>query len=178
MRPGTRPDAEAIGDLAGRASRFTHVIKHLYARDERWSLVAPELAAQPVQAAREAGCRAIELSAGRSSYHGVCLACQEHVLHDHDRFMRPAYRRALATAIATDRWGTLKDSTRVADAFAGDNGVFVIARRNARTGERNVATAYRVVPRGVRPDKVSAEDFVKAAIRRLYDKTSLGEEGR
>jgi hypothetical protein len=178
MRPGTRPDAEAIGDLPGRASRFTHVIKHLYARDERWSLAAPELPAQPIQAAREAGCRAIELSVTWSSYHSVCSACQEHVLHDHDRFMRPAYRRALATAIAADRWGTLNDPVRVAEAFVGDNGVFVITRQRARTGERNVATAYRVVPRGVRPDEASAEDFVKAAIRRLYDKTSLGEEGR
>ena len=178
MRPETRPDAEAIGDLTGRASRFAHVIKHLYARDERWILAAPELPALPRQVAREAGCRALELNATRSSYHSACSSCQDHVLQDHDRHLRPAYRRALETALAADRWGSLNDPERVGEAFVGDNGVFVITRRRPHTGERNVATAYRVVPRGVHPDDATAEDFVNAAIRKLRDKTSLGEEGR
>lgn len=177
MKPRELPDPAAIGDLPGPESRFAHVIKHLYAPGERWDLAVHGLPARPERDAQGAGCTRAELRAREPSYHGACAACRAHVLRDHDRRLQPAYRQALATATDSGRWGTWADAQRPQEAFVGDSGVFVIARRT-RSGEQNVATAYRVVPRGVRPGEATADDFLKAAVRKLRDKTSYGQEDR
>jgi hypothetical protein len=178
-RPRERSTAAAIGDLPGPESRFAYGIKHLYAPGERWDLAVRDLPARLERDAQGAGCTRAELRSHEPSYHGACAACRAHVLRDHDRHLQPAYRLALATATDSGRCGTWADRQRPQEAFVGDNGVFVIARR-ARSGGPNVATAYRVVPRGGRPPSARrAYTRVMSDAAKVLpdDRIELGTEG-
>jgi hypothetical protein len=58
-------------------------------------------------------------------------------------------------------------------AFVGERGVMVIVREVGPTRRPEVKTAYRVIPK--RGD--SPEDFLKAALAKLRDKTSWKGKG-
>ena len=120
-------------------------------------------------APRQAGCVRAELRAPHPDCHRVTDQCREHVLRDHDEVLSPAYRRALSDAEEVGRMGRMGDDKR-AWAFVGDRGVTVIVREVGRPRRPEVKTAYRVVPR--RSEGREPEDFYKAAVRKLRDKTS------
>jgi hypothetical protein len=161
----------SIADIPDPKARFAHVAKHLYASRERWDLIVPALPADALPRAVESGCDRRNLARDAPSWYGTCQSCREHLLADHDRYYQPAYRGALTSALAASRHGCMADG---AEALVGDSGVFVIAKRSE--GKRHVASAYRVVPRGIPPERAAAEDFFRAAERKLKDKTSYAQE--
>lgn len=157
-----------VADMEGERVQFAHVAKHLYAPRERWSQVVPDLG-DPRRRVQEAGCLLAELRARNPDCYRVSDRCRAVVLEDHDRFLAPAYRRALRDADDHERKGRLDDDAR-AWAFVGDRGVMVIVREVGRSRRPEVKTAYRVIPR--RGEGVEPRDFFKAAVRKLRDKTS------
>lgn len=157
-----------VADMEGDRVRFAHVAKHLYASRERWWQVVPDLG-DPLDRCREAGCLLAELRARNPDCYRVSELCRALVLEDHDRFLAPAYRKALRDAEGHGRQGRLGDDAR-AWAFVGDRGVMVIVREVGQSRRPEVKTAYRVVP--PRGEATNSEDFFKAAVRKLRDKTS------
>lgn len=155
-------------------ARVSHVVKHLLARGERWDLVTEGLPADPIAAGQAAGCGPMLLAPGRASYFDLPPQGRVWLLALHDRHLQPAYLAAVASAIASGRWGWSVDA-RPQAALVGDNGVFVIVSAWGSASRPRVRTAYRVVPRGVRAAP-TRDDFHRAAVRKLADKTSYGEK--
>lgn len=156
-----------IMDMQGERVQFAHVAKHLYNPREHWEQVIPNLG-DPRCGAWEAGCSRAELKASYPDCYRVTDRCRQHVLCGHDQVLSPAYREALVEADRSGRLGLLGDERGW--AFVGDHGVVVIVREVGRPRRTEVKTAYRVVPRlgeGTKP-----ENFFKAAVRKLRDKTS------
>jgi hypothetical protein len=156
-----------IADMQEERVQFAHVAKHLYNLHEHWEHVVPDLG-DPRCSAWEAGCSPAELSRPQQDCYRVTDQCRQHVLHDHDKVLAPAYRQALVEADLSRRSGKLGDNRGW--VFVGDLGVIVIVREVGRPSRAEVKTAYRVHPRpgaGAAP-----EDFLKAAVRKLRDKTS------
>lgn len=162
-----------VADIQGERAQFAHVAKHLYSARERWEQVVSDLG-DALRRARQAGCIHAELRARHPDCWRVSEACRSHVLSDHEAFFAPAYRKALGDAEKADRLGRLGDGPR-GWAFVGDGGVMVIVREVGRDHRPEVKTAYRVVPR--RSEGSQPEDFFKAAVRKLRDKTSWGSGG-
>jgi hypothetical protein len=160
-----------IRPIVGDESRFRHVSKHLYLPRERWDLICDELGEPANAAARAAGCPGQELRSPYPRIRVVCDACREAVLRDHDERYGPAYMAAVESARTTSTYGTPVGGPRSKHHLVGSSGVYVIV--HGRRGA-SVATAYRIVPRGAR--RATNEDFFKAAVRKLRDKTSwMGE---
>ena len=157
-----------VADMQGEQVQFAHVAKHLYNPREQWQQVVRDLG-DPRHGAWEAGCVRSELRAQYPDCDRVTDRCREHVLRDHDEVLAPAYREALRAAQDVGRLGPIVDDTR-AWVFVGDSGVMVIVREVGRPGLPEVKTAYRRVPR--RSEGREPEDFLKAAVRKLRDKTS------
>lgn len=157
-----------VADMRGPREQFMHVAKHLYNPAEIWEQVVPGLG-DPRVRAWEVGCLRVELSSPRPDCYRVSDACREHVLRDHDERLAPAYRAALAESERSERYGR-NVGDRTGWTFVGDRGVTVIVREAGRPRRPGVKTAYRVkLPRG---EGRSSEEFFKAAVRKLRDKTS------
>lgn len=156
-------------------ARISHVIKHLLAPRERWDLVTDGLPRDPIAAGAAEGCGPMLLAPGRASFHDLSPRGQAWLLGLHDNHLRPAYLAAVQSATATGRWGWWQADMRVQAALVGDNGVFVIVKESGRPAQAAVCTAYRVLPRGGRGE-ATQDDFLRAAVRKLNDKTSFGEK--
>ena len=154
--------------MDGERVQFAHVARHLYRTSERWDQVVPELGDARGRA-WAAGCAPAVLEARHPDCYVASDACRAHVLSDHDRILAPAYRLELCTADTAGRFGHIDDDVR-SWAFVGDRGVLVIVREVGPQRRPEVKTAYRVVPR--RGDPRRPEDFLKAAVRKLRDKSS------
>ena len=153
-------------DMQGDEVRFAHVAKHLYRASENWKQIVPGLV-RARQCACEAGCVASKLMDAYPRLEDASDACRKHVLADHDNHLAPTYRRELLTADAAGRVAALQDGPR-AWGFVGDGGVFVIVRLVGTPRQPEVKTAYRVVPTH---GSGSTEDFRRAAVRKLRDKS-------
>lgn len=160
-----------IGDIPDEKARFCHVVKHLYARTERWDFAVSGLPREPRGLAVANGCERANLEREPPSWYDACKACQVHVLADHDCFYQPAYRSALSSAAISGRRGRLNTGL---EAFVGDNGVVTIVKESRAHG-CHVVSAYRVRPKGIAPAEVKAQDFFRAAERKLRDKTDYQE---
>lgn len=160
--------------MEGERVQFVHVARHLYRPEERWDQVVPELGDARGRA-WTAGCAPALLEAPHPDCHVASEACRAHVLADHDRLLAPAYRAELRTAEAAERLGRLGEGPR-GWAFVGDRGVLVIVREVGSQRRPEVKTAYRVTPG--RHDSRRPEDFFKAAVRKLRDKSSWKGGGR
>ncbi len=160
--------------MEGDRERFSHVAKHLYNPSEEWQHVISDLG-DARQRAWDCGCAEALLEAEHPDCDRVAPSCRAHVLHDHDNRMAPAYREALASADAAGRYGELSSGGR-GWALVGDHGVYVVVREVGHASTPQVKTAYRVQPRQHRPP--SSKEFLKAAVRKLRDKTSWTEGGK
>ena len=157
------------------ASRFRHVVIHLYEARERWDLVcgpdARTLRANAVEICGEA------TLAGRTDnelYHRACDRCRAHVLADETTYYAPAYKDAIRHRVAE---APVQDRGEgPGTSCVGANGVFVIIRDRYRDERPVVTTAYRVVPRGGR-ENPSNEEFVSAAVRKVNRQSSVAMEG-
>lgn len=149
-------------------AQFAHVARHLYSSAERWDQVIPDLGDARARACG-AGCARSHLALRRPDWERASEACRAHVTKDHDDALAPAYLQELASADAAQRYGTLAEGPR-GWAFVGDGGVFVIVREVGPARRPEVKTAYRVPP----PSSALGrrEDFFKAAVRKLRDKSS------
>lgn len=159
--------ADDVRSMQEERVQFAHVARHLYHRVERWDQVVPELGDARGRA-WAAGCAPAALEAPHPDCDRASAMCRDHVLGDHDRLLAPAYRRELSDAETTGRLGALGDARSW--AFVGERGVFVVVRECGPRRTPEVKTAYRVAPgRGAAG---SPEDFLKAAVRKLRDKSS------
>lgn len=168
-------DPATAGPIPTEEARVAHVAKHLLAPCERWDLVTDGLPPDPIAAGQAVGCASMLLAPDRSSYHDLPLTGRTWLLGLHDRHLEPTYLAALRSACTGGRWGWWQADERHQAALVGDNGVFVIVRAWGSPARPCVRTAYRVVPRGVRGTP-SRDDFLRAAVRKLADKTSYGEK--
>lgn len=155
--------------------RFHHVARHLYKPAEHWDHVIPNLGDARGRAWK-AGCAEFILEAQYPDCDRAAPGCRTHVLQDHDSLLAPAYLEELSLAERAGREGFLLDEEKKKGpgwAFVGDRGVMVIVREVGPTRRPEVKSAYRVVPRkGQRP-----EDFFKAALQKLRDKTTRKGKG-
>lgn len=153
--------------------RFHHVARHLYRPEEHWEQVIPGLG-DARGSAWKAGCAESILEAQNPDCDRASPDCRTHVLRDHDDILAPAYLKELESGDRVGHAGHLLDKDKGPGwAFVGDLGVMVIVREVGATRRPEVKTAYRVVPRrGNRP-----EDFLKAALQKLRDKTSWKGKG-
>lgn len=165
--------ATDVHAMDGERVQFAHVARHLYRTSERWEHVVPDLGDVGGRA-REAGCAPAVLGAHQPDCDRASDGCRDHVLRDHDRILAPAYMQALGDAEAAGRFGRLHEGPR-GWAFVGDRGVFVVVREVGPRRRPEVKTAYRVVP--PRGDPRRPEDFLKAAVRKLRDKSSWNGGG-
>jgi hypothetical protein len=147
------------------------VVRHLYAPAERWDQI-DERAADVRQRAWTCGCAEALLDSRHPDVNRVSPACRARVLADHDAILRPAYGAALVTAADAKRFGRTVDDKR-GWMFVGAGGVVVIVREVGPRRRPEVKTAYRVVPR----TGGEIDDFHKAAVRKLRDKSSWKGEG-
>lgn len=168
-------DPRAADPILTDEARVAHVVKHLFTSAERWDLVIDGLPADPFAAGRAAGCGPMLLIPGRSSYFDLPPQGRVWLLGLHDRHLQPAYLDAVVSATTRGRWGWWCADARPQAALVGDNGVFVIVRARGNTDRPCVRTAYRVVPRGLR-GAPTRDDFFRAAVRKLVDKTSYEEK--
>ena len=159
-----------VADMQGAHVQFAHVARHLYRPSERWGDVIPSTGDLRRRAC-DAGCIRSQLTAYYPSCREASDGCREHVLRDHDNLLCPAYRSALREAAESGRHAPAEDHTHIS---VGDSGVLVIVRKMRASSRPEVKTAYRVVPRGTEPE---IGDFLKAAVRKLRDKTSWEGEG-
>lgn len=158
--------------IEGEHERFAHVVKHLYRASEHWEHVVSGVEAARDEAAKT-GCPPHVFSARRPDCDAVPEACRIHVLGDHEHLYAPAYREALQDAEAAGRFGRHDANGHGPGwAFVDIRGVYVIVGER-RKQPPNVRTAYRVQP--PRGDAQTTEDFFKAAVRRLQDKSSWKE---
>lgn len=157
-----------VRPMEGERVQFAHVARHLYRAGERWDQVVPELGDARGRA-WGAGCAPAVLEARHPDCYLASEPCRAHVLSDHDRLLAPAYRLELCSADAAARFGRLDDDSR-GWAFVGDRGVLVIVREIGPHRRPEVKTAYRVIPD--RGDPRRPEDYLKAAVRKLRDKSS------
>lgn len=157
-----------VRTMDGERVQFAHVARHLYQPNERWDQVVPELGDARTRA-WAAGCAPAVLDAPHPDCCRASDGCQVHVLRDHDQILAPAYRQEMGCAEVAGRLGQLKDDRR-GWVFVGDRGVFVIVREVGPQHRPEVKTAYRIVP--PRGEGRGLNDFVKAAVRKLRDKSS------
>lgn len=151
---------------------FDHVARHLYQPKERWEQVIPRLGDARARA-WAAGCAETILDAPNPDCDRAQSSCREHVQRDHDTLLMPAYLKEIEGAEHAGQVGGLPDAKGMGRgwAFVGNRGVYVIVREVGPSHRPEVKTAYRVVPRkGHQP-----EDFRKAALRKLRDKTTWGK---
>ncbi|MFP2903800.1 hypothetical protein ACLESD_01765 [Pyxidicoccus sp. 3LFB2] len=149
--------------------RFDHVAGHLYQPKEKWDQAIPQLGDARGRAWK-AGCAESLLESPNPDCELAQASCRTHVLRDHDTLLAPTYLGEVARADHLGQAGELERRKGKGPgwAFVGDRGVYVIVREVGPARRPEVKTAYRVVPwRGSRP-----EDFLKAALRKLSDKTS------
>ena len=164
--------ATDVHAMDGERVQFAHVARHLYRTSEHWEHVIPYLGDVRGRAC-EAGCTGAVLAAQRPDCDRASAECRAHVLRDHDQLLAPAYAQELGCAEAVGRFGRLHDGPR-GWAFVGDRGVYVVVREVGARHRPEVKTAYRVVP--PRSDLQRPEDFLKAAVRKLRDKSSWNGE--
>jgi hypothetical protein len=164
-------DPAQAGPIPTEQARIAHVTKHLLAPSEGWHLVTEGLPPDPIAAGQAAGCGPMLLAPERASYFDLPPEGRGWLLDLHDRHLQPAYLAAVASASASGRWGWWQADDRLQAALVGDNGVFVIVRAWGKPDRPCVRTAYRVVPRGTR-GAPTRDDFLRAAVRKLSDKSS------
>lgn len=165
--------ATDVHAMDGERVQFAHVARHLYRMSERWDYVVPGLGDARGRA-WEAGCAPAVLETRQPDCDRASNGCRAHVLRDHDQILAPAYMQELGAAEAAGRFGRLHDGPR-GWAFVGDRGVSVVVREVGPRRRPEVKTAYRVVP--PRGDLRRPEDFLKAAVRKLRDKSSWNGGG-
>ena len=146
-------------------SKFGHVVKHFYRREEHWAAIAPGAATS--RSALRAGCKTVDVGP-RADYDRACGDCRIHVVSVHDQHYGPLYLEELESALASGRFGTHDSKTTW--CFVGDKGVAVFANEVDRQTRVKVRTAYRVIPRS--SDR-SIRAFRDAAVRKLADKSSF-----
>lgn len=152
-----------------------HVLKHLYRRAERWDLVVPKLPSGLRQRALDAGCTLIDrVQDGSEEREPLCDTCQKLVQADHDAYYCPAYLQSVRTAPLYKRVGVLKEDIQL-QALVGDNAVFVVATRGSAGRPAQVVSAYRMSFL-VRPETRQPAEFLRKAIDRFKDKTSLAKK--
>ncbi|CAM3289304.1 hypothetical protein G4177_34985 [Corallococcus sp. ZKHCc1 1396] len=174
----TVPDAKLQPDILPIAEGWEqakHVLKHLYRREERWDLVVPKLPSGLRKRALDAGCTLIDrVQEGSDERETLCDTCQKLVQADHDAYYGPAYMQSVRTAPLYKRVGVLKDDAQL-QALVGDNAVFVVATRASAGRPAQVISAYRIAPPG-RPEQWQPAQFLRKAIDRFKDKTSLAKK--
>lgn len=152
------------------ATRFGHVVSHLYVARERWDLAIPDLPRDPRRRASSWACEPSEVEP-RASYHSACEECKGHVLEDHDDWYLPAALSAVETGVQAGHVGEVSTRQGPRELFVGANAVQVLTRIPDRRGVHAFATAYRDPPTSRNP---SNAEFHAKAVRKLRDKTSLG----
>ncbi len=162
-----------IRSMEGEREQFAHVVKHLYRPAEHWEQVVPELAESRGKAL---GAESPTFFPSKGpDWSAVPDAYRRCVLSDHDRLYAPAYREALCDAEAAGRFGQLESNGPGPGwAFVDSRGVYVIVGERKMQAPK-VRTAYRVLPPHASSRRT--EDFFKAAVRRLRDKSSYPERG-
>ena len=153
--------------------RFGHVVKHLYARKQRWDMVVADLPSDPRQCAREGGCARRDLSRWWR-WVRVEQPCRDHVLHDHDRYYLRAALESVKTAIQSGDHAVVTTRQGVRELFVGDNAVLVLLMPEVGDEPQRFVTATRNPPSTQNPTNA---DFHRKAVRKLRDKTSLGSGG-
>ncbi|MES2639721.1 MAG: hypothetical protein V4850_09565 [Myxococcota bacterium] len=166
-------DARTLDVGQEERSRYSHVVKHLYARVERWDLAVPELARELRGRAGLAGCTPANLGHGWR-WPSVCQDCREHVLGDHARHYLPAAIDAVRTGALAGNHREVETAQGRRELFVGDNAVQVLLRTPAADGSQAFLTALRDPPSGRNPTN---EDFYRRAVRKMRDKASLGSGG-
>lgn len=162
--------AREIQPIEGVQKQFAHVIRHLYRFGEHWEQVIEGMVS-PREAAGRAGCAKADLDEDDPDYIRVSRACRDHVLQDHDLLYAPAYFGECLSAERAGRRGVTSQK-KPATMFVGDDGVLVVVQETGPERQPMVKTAYRVRPKRGR----SKDDFFKAAVRKLQDKTSWTQE--
>ncbi len=161
--------ATEVQPMVSDRVRFHHVARHLYKPREQWDQVIPHLGDARGRAWK-AGCAEAILEARYPECERALPDCRAHVLRDHDTLLAPAYMEETAHAERAGQVGEFLEEKGKGPGWAlvGGNGVMVVIRGVGPTRRPEVKSAYRVVPlRGRRP-----EDFLKAALQKLSDKTS------
>ena len=166
--------APDVHSMQSERVQFAHVARHLYKARERWDQVVPDLG-DVLQRALAADCIRPVLNAKNPDCYRASDCCRAHVLRDHDEILAPAYHQQMASAEAAERVGHLRKGPR-GWALVGDLGVYVVVRVVGPERHPEVKTAYRVEP----PvgDGRSSEDYLKAAVRKLRDKSSWKGGGK
>ena len=172
MRPGWR--TTDVLSMSIERTKFAHVLRHLYRDEERWDQIVPGLG-DALGRAREAGCALGVLRALHPDCYVASESCRLHVERDHDQVLAPAYSDEMQSAESAGRLGRLIAGKR-GWAFVGDGGVFVVVREVGADCRPEVKTAYRVVPRSATSQL--PQDFFKAAVRKLRDKSSWNGGGK
>lgn len=150
--------------------RYSHVVKHLYARRQRWDLAVPGLPDNPRARARGAGCSPPDLR-DRWQWYRVCDACRTHVLTDHERYYLPSSLEAVRTGLESRTHAVIETRRGIRELFVGDSAIQVFLQLPDVDGLQRLATALRDPPSKSDPTN---EDFHKKAVRKLRDKASLG----
>lgn len=148
-----------IRPIEGPNVQFLKVTKHLYAPDEAWDLISPDLP-DCVADAERSGCGAIQLRGQEEHrWDRACDSCRQCVCGHHDQYMQPAYMQAIREPEASAALSEKKT------AYVGRNGVFVIV-----SSRRAVLTAYRIGRRHHPGGQGDNQRFVERALRYLRKK--------
>lgn len=164
------PSVDEVQPITGQQERFHHTAKHLYCPAEHWEQVVADLG-DAFGAACTAGCPARLLREEAPAAYRAGQACREHVFRDHDSRYAPVYMAELRVALEDGRYGPLYSEPGVT-ALVGGEGVFILIGRTRPKGWRQVKTAYRVASPLYLQGPATRENFFRAAVRRLKDKTS------
>ncbi len=123
----------AIRPIEEPKVQYLKATKHLYALDEAWTMIVPDMPDCVVDAERS-GCGTPQVRGPEAHrWDRACDACRQCVCGHHDRYMRTAYMQAVHEPEATAALAAAKT------AFVGHNGVFTLV-----SSSRAVLTAYRI----------------------------------
>jgi hypothetical protein len=149
---------------------YAHVVKHLYAKRQRWDLAIPGLPFDPRARSRAAGCAVRDLSHGWS-WPQVGEPCRAHVLRDHHRHYLPAAVDAVRTAVSSGHHAVVETRQGQREILVEANAVQVLLTPMSEGEPQDFVTALRDPPSTRDPTNA---DFLRKAVRKLHDKASLG----
>lgn len=166
-------DERTVDVGQGDRARYHHVVKHLYARVQRWDLAVPQLPRDLRGRALGAGCASGELSHGWQ-WPSVCPPCRAHVLHDHVQYYLPAAIDAIRTGSRAGNYCEVETRQGRREIFVGDNAVQVLLMPCPTDRIQALVTALRDPPTS---REATNADFHRRAVRKMRDKASLGSGG-